>query len=219
MQDFTSDGLEYEYTRPLMVAHLEPPLGFLDGGTLVQVRGDGFVQGSGLVCRFGAGGIPVAARWLSDSLLECRSRARSVSGNVTLEVSINNQDFSSSGVLFEYVGSPSVAMLRPGQGPVGGGTLVEIQGGPFGERAANLGTIYCRFGSEGLSRAQRASSQVIRCVAPAHAAGEIAVEVSMNGLDFTSSGMWMRWMTLTGHRTRWPPSMRVRCSPTATLST
>ena len=155
----------------------------------MEVRGTGFVQSDGLVCRFGENTVPVAARFVSESLVECRSRARRVAGNVTLEVSINNQDFSSSGVTFEYLGSPAVGMVRPSQGPVGGGTLVEVTGGPFWERSAATGSLYCRFGSQGFSRAQRISDFVIECLAPAHAAGTVLVKVSINGKDFTSGGV------------------------------
>ena len=170
---------------------MDPSAGPLLGGTVVQVHGVGFRQADGLVCRFAtpADGGSVAARWLTDSLLECRARARDVAGNVTVEVSINSQDFSTSGVVFEYVDNPVVGGVRPAQGPIGGGTLVGVHGGPFRERSASLGTLYCRFGLHSLSRAQRVSSEVIECASPAHIAGGALVEVSLNGLDFTRSGV------------------------------
>ena len=189
MQDFTHDGIEFRYTVATVVKLAQPVLGPLVGGTVVSVHGSGFVQGPGLVCRFGAMDVPVPAKWLSDELIECRSRARNSAGNVTLEVSINNQDFSSSGVLFEYLSTPHVGVVRPGHGPVGGGTLVEIQGGPFWERAATQGTLYCRFGDHGVSKAQRLSNSVIECVSPSHVSGAVPVEVSLNALDFTNDGM------------------------------
>ena len=79
MQDFTYDGIEFRYVELPVVTRIKPVLGTLEGGTLVQVRGAGFVQGAELVCKFGglAEDIPVTARWRSESLLECRSRARS----------------------------------------------------------------------------------------------------------------------------------------------
>jgi hypothetical protein len=140
--------MEFDYVMPSVVVRVAPVLGPLDGGTLVRVHGEGFVQGVGLMCRFGdlAVDTPVAARWLSSTLLECRSRGRITAGNVSLEVSSNTQDFSSSGVLFEYLGNPVVGLLRPAQGPIGGGTLVEVQGGPFWARVASLGMLYCQFG-------------------------------------------------------------------------
>ena len=188
-QDFTFDGVVFRYVDRPVVTRAVPMLGPLEGGTLVQLQGSGFLQVAGLACRFGSRGLPVPARWLSGTQLECRSRARGVAGNVTVEVSMNNQDFSASGVRFEYLGNAAVGVLRPAQGPVGGGTLVEVQGSAFWERSASLGLLYCRFGPLGLSRAQRISNDAIECVAPAHAAGEVAVEVSLNGVDFTSSGV------------------------------
>ena len=180
---------------------------------MVEVHGIGFVEGSGLVCRFGDNGVPVTADFLSENLIQCRSRPQAEAGNVTLEVSINNQDFSSSGSIFEYRGSPTVAALRPSQGPVGGGTLIEVPGGPFSERAATLGTIYCRFGAESLSRAQRVSVAAISCVSPAYAAGEVSVEVSENGLDFTTSGQASSSLGRASRRwsLRSAPSRAARC--------
>ena len=102
-------------------------------------------------------------------------------------------------MLFEYLGTPVVGLLRPEQGPVGGGTLVEVQGGPFWARPASLGTMFCRFGSDAVSKAHRVSMMAIECVAPSHVAGAVAVEVSMNGLDFTSSGANFVYLSPTIH--------------------
>ena len=194
MQDFTSDGVEFRYALPAQVTHIEPVLGSLEGGTIVQVTGTGFVQNRDLVCRFGEGVLPVAAEWISDSQLECASLATAAAGNVSLEISFNNQDFSNSGVKFEYLRQPKVGLLSPGQGPIGGGTLVEVQGGPFWERSATLGNLYCRFGVLGVSRAKRVSDALIECLAPPHVAGDVPVEVSFNGLDFTEEGVTFAFM-------------------------
>ena len=206
MQDFTSSTSNLRVASQWGVQRIDPDQGPPNGGTLVQVYGNGFVQGDMLVCKFGS--LPsdraTAARWLSEGQIECRSPNRGgTSGNVTLEVSINNQDFSTNAVMFEYLGQPAVGGIRPGTGPLGGGTLVQITGGPFSQRAASLGTIYCRFGSvetNAVSKAQRVDSTTVECISPAHVAGEVPVEVSMNGLDYTDAGVSFAYLALSLHR-------------------
>ena len=80
----------WQYVPPL-VTRIEPVLGALEGGTRVQIHGSGFSLGGGLSCQFGHEVVPVTAVWLSDTQLECRSRARDRAGNATLEVSISGE--------------------------------------------------------------------------------------------------------------------------------
>lgn len=116
MQDFSASRLEYEYLEQWSVSSVSPHAGTVEGGALVAVAGSGFVRGPGLACRFGLG-VPVAATWHSAGSLSCVSRPVGRAGNVTLEVSMNNQDFSANGVLFEFLGPPSVRMVRPPKDP------------------------------------------------------------------------------------------------------
>ena len=74
-----------------------------------------------------------------------------------------------------------------------------VQGGPFGQRAAAFGSLSCRFGTEPLSPARRVSSEVIECIAPAHEARMARVEVTMNGVDFTSDGVVFAYLAPTVH--------------------
>ena len=186
LQDYTTDRMAFEYVLASSILVLEPITGPALGGTAVQVAGTNFMSGPGLMCRFGAGNTPVSARFISSTQLECTSLPHSPV-NVTLEVSVNNQDYSTSGVIFEYMPAAAVRLLRPHQGPVGGGTLVVVQGQLFSERAASLGYIYCRFGNE-LSPGRYVASDTLQCVSPPHLAGNVTMEISMNSQDFTAGG-------------------------------
>ena len=97
--EITQQRFMYSYHAVTQVRQVFPAVGAIVGNTLVTVSGRGFVRGLGLVCRFGVS-VPVSATWLSDELLLCTARPFTAAGNVSMEVSINNQDFSSSGVMF-----------------------------------------------------------------------------------------------------------------------
>ena len=140
------------------------------------------MAGPGLMCRFGDGA-PVAARWISSVLLECTARPHP-SGNATLDVTANGQDFTSSQLHFEYVAEMDVRVVVPHQGPAGGGTLVSLVVSRLPARAAALGDAYCRF-DQSLARARLVSAERVECTSPPHAVGVVPLEISMNGLDFT----------------------------------
>ena len=177
-----SGTLVFSYSHPVHVARQHPQLGPVRGGTMVRVAGEHFVAGPGLMCRFGDGA-PVAARWISSVLLECTARPHP-SGNATLDVTANGQDFTSSQLHFEYVAEMDVRVVVPHQGPAGGGTLVSLVVSRLPARAAALGDAYCRF-DQSLARARLVSAERVECTSPPHAVGVVPLEISMNGLDFT----------------------------------
>ena len=187
LQDYTSNRIEFEYIAMPEVLTIDPLAGPARGASLVQVTGKSFVAHPALMCRFGTGSAPASARFISSTQLECRAPPHSAA-NVTLEVSVNNQDFSTSGIIFEYQPTPVVYLLKPRQGPVGGGTLVIVQGALFSERAASLEYIFCRFGEQ-LSPGRFVASDTLQCVSPPSVVGKVALEVSMNRRDFSANGV------------------------------
>jgi len=72
------------------------------GSTRVTVTGTEFLDIDTLYCRFGTYS-PVPATRVSATELECFSHVASAgAGTVSVEISNNNQDYTSDGVLFEY---------------------------------------------------------------------------------------------------------------------
>ena len=108
-------------------------------------------------------------------------------GVVAVRVTGNGQDYSEGEQRFEYVAAATVYALSPRHGPVGGGTLVALRGGPFSARAAALGRMLCRF-DRSLSAARLISGHVAECESPPHGPAEVWVRLTMNGLDFTQEG-------------------------------
>ena len=99
-QDFTNNGVQFQYVAAASVTSVLPTSGPVGGASMVTVTGTNFFASSGLVCRFGtASGI--AATWVTASLLQCLSPA-TAAGAVALEISNNNKDYTSNSVQFTF---------------------------------------------------------------------------------------------------------------------
>ena len=165
---------------------MHPVAGARGGGTLVTVYGAGFIGTTATSCRFGEVAVP--ARLLTAGQLECTSPLPAVVGYVSVEVSTNGQDYSSTGVHFEYQQPVAVRALEPSRGPIEGGTFVNVTGSGFSARAALLGYVWCRFNSTSVAAAWRSATE-LHCIAPRHAAGVTSVEVTQNEQQYTSDGV------------------------------
>ena len=110
----------------MAVRSVEPRRGPAGGGTYVNVTGAGFspraAQLGYVWCRFNA--TRAAAFWLSVSELHCIAPAHAV-GAVGVEVTVNEQQYTSDGARFEYA-PLALQSVHPVSGPVVGGTLVEV---------------------------------------------------------------------------------------------
>ena len=94
-----------------------------------------------------------------------------VSGNVTSETH----------AIYQYKPQSRVSYISPANGPAAGGTVLVVAGSSF----AATRQLRCRFG-EVIVPAVRASSEFINCTTPQHMAGVVGIEVSDNGVDFSS---------------------------------
>ena len=186
MQQAAREAVAIRVVEPWQVEDIEPASGPVRGGTVIRITGGRFPPGPQLLCRIGSG-IPVAARWLSAAHVACVTRPHPP-GLAAVGVTGNGQDYSEGVTRFEYVAAAAVLALSPRHGPVGGGTLVALRGGPFSARAGALGRMLCRF-DRSLSAARLVSGHVTECVSPPHSPGEVHVQLTMNGLDFTQDDM------------------------------
>jgi hypothetical protein len=199
--DFTGDqvGTFAFYT----VFSTEPALGPTSGGTPVLVMGSGFDTGvSTWVCRFGT--VSVAATALSFSQLQCTTPVR-VGGGATVSVSVsgdNGASFSSSSVQFAYYDAPTVSSVSPSSGPAQGGTVVTLTGTGFVVQDGR--TVLCRFGALDAVAATVLSPTSMLCTA-LPGASVVTVEVSLNGRDYSTSGVTFAYFAIT----RVEPSMAV----------
>ena len=105
-------------------------------------------------------------------------------GNTTVEVSVNGQEFTSSGLLVENIALANVTDVMPGVVPVTGGSSVVVRG--LGLSASGLNGVFCGFGASttaetwSISAGTVLSSSSVRCVVPVRGAGMRSLEIALS---------------------------------------
>jgi hypothetical protein len=207
-----SNELAFMYHETLTVGSFSPREAVGNGGTVIDVLGTNFINVSSMVCRFGVDGTVVPAIFVDSSLVRCvcpvLTHTTAVSsGGVRIFVSANGVQWASAGEDLLVRGpSSAVVSLRPARGPATGGTLLQITGSGFFDDANDDALFACRFAmtdSAGnpsvVVPANRFSDTLLQCPTPNAASAlaasqdtdflSVGVEVTLNGIDFTSSGM------------------------------
>ena len=192
----SSEPVAVTFVRGSFVASISPALGPATGGTIVTVAGRNFLDAHVPSCRFGDAVVPALERRSRTEIL-CVAPAvvdRSAA-SVAFAVATADDALSSNAVYFAYHGIVRVGALQPDFGAVSGGTRLLVRGSGFRNESA----LCCRFGDTVVA-ALYLSAQELECTAPILAArrspsGEtrVPVEVSLNGADFSSSGVFFRY--------------------------
>lgn len=143
-----------------------------------------------LICRFGL--VETPAEFVSGEHILCQTPVKSEPGIVQLGVSLNGVDFSAQGLEFSFLSMVNLLRLKPGAGPVGGGTTVTIVGSRFSELRYDGVWISCRWemvgtvafeGALGTPASISSDSELI-CVSPAAGErGRAYVSVYANGVS------------------------------------
>jgi len=161
--------VRFECSRVMQVMDLNPLSGQVDGGDLIQVLGNNFIDSQDLSCRFGLRRI-VPAVYKTSTKVTCFSPSRN-RGNVTLEISIDGLDFTTNGVQYSYFAT-TVHQLLPSIGPVRGGTTVTITASHFPS-----GRFDCIFAVDSVP-ATRIDDTTAVCISPSSEAGTVVLEVA-----------------------------------------
>ena len=107
------DVFKYEYYAMPTISGVFPGVGLVRGGSVVSVRGTGFITEEGLACRFG--GLVVSgagARLETSTVVACIAPKPREEGAVAVEISLNGGvDYTSSGKQFVYQSNPTVDSL------------------------------------------------------------------------------------------------------------
>ena len=183
-----SSGPVYEYRMEARIERLMPSSGPVNGGTLVSVIGVG-LSSEKHSCMFGGVNGTALARFVSDSLLLCRTPsaglARVAGSSLEVEVGTSGSGGMGASSIFRYSLAMRASGLWPSQGPELGGQPVTI----VGEGFVNSGMLVCRFGEVVVKGASLSSTSVV-CTAPPSHMGNVTVEVSNNGgADFEGARM------------------------------
>jgi hypothetical protein len=188
-QQFGVSTASYSYRAPARVSAFSPTSGPVGGDTSVVVYGAFFEGGLSYACRFG--NATVSATVLMDTALACVSPSNG-RGTMPLEVSLDSYNFTTDGVPFSYYPEPGVQSLAPVGGPrTAGNTLVLLSGARF-----SAGSDYrCKFGDQ-VVRAVVAGEANLTCASPSQlAASDVVVEVTMNGQQYSRSGVVFAYHT------------------------
>ena len=183
---YTSDDVLYSY---IGVHSVHPFSGPATGDTNVTVIGVNFGECEAVSCRFGT--VVVPAHIMSPTSLWCISPAAEV-GSSALEVSMNGVDFSTDEVQFVHFAVPTVGAILPSRGSQYSCNSVVA----FGLNL-NGGTDYkCRLGDAIVSASYDSVSSSVECECAVSAVpGRVFLEVSLNGQQYTTSGIEFEFMT------------------------
>ena len=204
-QQYTMSHELFQYHPSIILGTLHPLNGPSIGGTIVIVRlaEHSFLdvnrfqfedqeadplefegqQLNGLTCKFNDSIVPATV--ISPDSVSCISPPH-VTGNTSVSVSLNGEDFSNSVLTYRYDLSSRAMSVSPLSGPITGGTVISVKGLNF-EGTWNMDRVKCSFGGE-VVKAFRSTHHTVKCRAPpVPAPRSVSVEISTNeGIDFTN---------------------------------
>jgi hypothetical protein len=193
--------------------YISPSRGPDSGGTVLRIQAANLNE-IGVFCRFG-GKATVQCQYVSTSLATCISPAMPI-GESFIELSPNGIDFSNKRAQFQFNSIPIVSKLMPSQISEGGRAHVLTV---IGQHFTKSELFYCKFGQHATGLAHWLSYTMVWCTLPPSVAGNVTVEVSDNGVDYSKSGQqffmasaphiqnvypttlrpFMQFITITGH--------------------
>ena len=182
-QQFSSSSVSFTYRASVAVSSVWPSRGVSEGGTPVTVVGSGFSSSAEalgtLMCRLNA--TVVSAAYVSESTVICNTTA-SAGGYVSVDVSTNGHEYTSSGVYFEAV-SVVVESVHPWCGPALGGTTVTISGAHVSIGDETMCSFTARGAGAQLVRSSAHGEGGVRCTSPeAQSTGWSSVELVSHGM-------------------------------------
>ena len=196
-QHVLSSGVIFTYLPSIVINYLTPVVGpALRGGTLISIFGSGFenVNTVDLQCIFGTS--KVSAIVLSDSVIQCRTPPHRL-GLVNVSVVNDGRLLSTQDAYlnFLYTADVSVDKISPSFGYTSGEFPVFV----FGSNFLNTTSLGCRFADMN-SRGIFLNNNSIICLAPSplgrpelHSLLNVPVEVTVNGLDYSQSGVEFKY--------------------------
>jgi len=158
------------------VLALTPPNGSLNGSTLVQITGSGFLDRSPGLNLVSFGGTPASSvTVLDDTTLTCLTPAGTGGSVVDVRVSNNNGEATLFSA-YTYDDGPTITSLLPAEGSTLGGTSVLIFG--VGFQNGSSGAADVSFGGTPAANVQVLADTAILCDTPVGNPGAVDVVVS-----------------------------------------
>lgn len=198
--DFTDtiNSLPYRYYYEPKVTWIFPRYGDKDGGTMIEVFGENFVNfDQNLRCGFGSEEAP--GYYINENYMICYTPSSEiVQREMPFSISLNNQQNTKQYIDYVYFDHPQVSRLEPARGPDTGGTLVNIRGQNFypmhhileQKGWSNLNDTLCKFGNLSITTAVVISHTEMECLSPpSYEDREVPVEISLNTREWTNDGV------------------------------
>ena len=186
--DFTdsTDSEPFRYYNNTRVYAIYPRYGPKDGGTVVQVWGENFLNyDENLRCNFGTKS--VKAVFKSSTYLICRAPfSDNTNKPITFSVSLNKQQQSRDMISYWFYSNPILSKLEPNFGPEEGGEEIILKGSnmhPFIDEPLinNANDTFCIFSDLNVKTPARLiNATKMGCVVPASFDG-----IMVTGVDFT----------------------------------
>jgi hypothetical protein len=179
------DAVVFTYFTPPQLYRVLPNAGPVAGHTVILIFGLGFAAGLGpFACRFETDIMP-ATMELERDLLRCATPP-SPARMAAVAVTLNGQQYHEGvhSATFRSYLQPHVLSVSPASGTIHGQTLVTVSGSFTVASKANL----CRWGSQ-TTNATSINETHIVCPSPRTDAGSRALEVTMNGQQYTADGI------------------------------
>jgi len=176
-QDFSRNEAKFLYDD-VQIESISPISGPITGGTQIHIRTENLLQTNTLSCMVGS----TKMQMQRASALEawCVTPPISVAGFVEISVSINEQEYFTAGVRFEYQAAISVFGVTPSFGGLLGNTKVMVTGSGF----VDSRSLQCQFGAIRRNVHRFLSSQQIECISAGSDVGAVNVDVANNAIDF-----------------------------------
>jgi len=184
---FTSHGHQLELFEQGQITSVFPTSAQKGTQHAVTVTGSNFRADGQVYCHFGTFA-PVAAEVQSSSSITCVPPVAFGSIWLSVKVGPSENDVLDGTLRFTFIGPlpPQINVVSPSIGNAPGGAVVSVEG----KRLAGFnGDAFCKFGPSIHVKATSSSESRVRCIVP-RLSPEVAnttVEVSTNGVDYTSS--------------------------------
>ena len=191
----TSDGVEYVYTSLAQITTASPTVGGDGGGTLTTLQGGVVRDGVDLRCFFGSVAVQPSGV-VSVHALQCVAPARAPGTVAALAAANNVVDalYLAHNAALAYVAEPRVYAASPLDGTNSGGTRVQLWVSSAGTASMlSAAPLLCRFDMLaalplGDTVALEPLGARTTCASPLHAAGFVALQVSLLGGNHSEAG-------------------------------
>mmetsp|Transcript_28782 Transcript_28782/g.66466 ORF Transcript_28782/g.66466 Transcript_28782/m.66466 type:complete len:888 (+) Transcript_28782:27-2690(+) len=196
---YTANGLTFAIYPPPKLTSITPRYRPLKGTVPLTLTGDGFTKHPEATIRLELVGgepdpmddlvVPAVFKSAGKGSYLCNSPEVSKAGDYVVELSFNGQNYTEDGNVVTYYADPSVSAVSPTCGVCNRPTELLIQGSGFVDFDGACRVRFATVEKQTLVKGKVLSPTQISVIAPVSSPGPCNIEVALNGINFTESGM------------------------------